>query len=95
MAQQYEGEKRPAQLLVTVKDRDALKGQYIRHNDTGEIFKIFEIGREGVTAYQAEGFGAPVIPGGVEYLITWPSLKFKHRIMTHVADVEAPGHLKH
>lgn len=91
MAQQYEGESRPAQMAVNIEDRDALKEQYIRHRDTLEIFKIHNVGPEGVLAYRAEGFGAPVQPNSEEYLITWASLKYKHTIMVHVADVDVSG----
>lgn len=80
---------KPAELPVTIEDRNALIGQYIRHTDSSEIFKITEVGREGVTAYQVESFGGPVIPSTTQFMITWPSLKYKHRLMVHVADIDA------
>ena len=85
--QNYEGESRPAQMPVTINDRDGLKGQYIRHVDSDEKFLIVEVGREGVEARQVEGFGASVLPGSPEYMITWNSLKYKHKLMVHIADV--------
>ena len=85
----YNGHDAPAQLPVTIEDRAALKGQYIRHRDTDKIYKITEVGEAGVTAYIADGFGGPA--GGEQYLITWNSLKYKHLIMVHVADVETKG----
>jgi hypothetical protein len=88
----YNGHDAPAQMPVTIEDRKALVGQYIRHRNSDEIFKITEIGRDGVIAYQAEGFGGPT--GGDKYLITWNSLKYKHLIMVHVADIDTkPGEL--
>jgi hypothetical protein len=86
----YNGHDAPAQMLVTIEDRKALVGQYIRHRKSDGIFKITEIGPDGVIAYQADGFGGP--HGGEQHLITWASLKYAHLIMVHVADVETkPG----
>lgn len=83
------GKNAPAEIAVRIEDRAALIGQYLRHVDSGEIYKITEAGQEGVTAYQVEGFGAPVSKHSTCYLITWTSLKHKHRIMVHVADIAA------
>jgi len=91
MAQEFEGQHRPAQVLMTVEDWSKFKGQYIRHNDTKEIFKILEVGSEGVTCYQVAHFGADPDMDGQEYLVTWPSLQYKHRVMVHVSDVAAPS----
>ena len=88
MANPINGQRKPAQVAVIIESREGLIGQYIRHADTDEIFKITEVGRQGVTAYRADGFGGPVSKASQEYLITWASLKYKHRIMTHVADVK-------
>ncbi len=80
----------PAQMPVTIEDRKALVGQYIRHRDDDTIFKITEIGPDGVIAYQAEIFGGNTL--GEQHLITWASLKYKHLIMVHVADIDTkPG----
>lgn len=86
------GHNGPAEIPVVIENRDALIGQYCRHVDGGEIYKITEVGREGVTAFQAEGFGGPVSTSSDQFLITWASLKYKHRIMVHVADVETKPH---
>lgn len=85
-----QGNNNSAEMPVAIEDRNALIGQYIRHTDSNEIFKITEVGREGVTAYQVESFGSPVIPSTTQFMITWASLKYKHRIMVHVADIDAP-----
>lgn len=74
---------------VQVEDRQALKGQYIRQRKTGVIFKILDVGDEGVTAYQAEGFGGDTF--GPENLITWKALAFIYRIMVHVSDIDVKG----
>ncbi len=79
-------------IALRVEDFAALKNKYFRHNDSGEIYKIAEVGDAGVTAYRAEGFGGPA--GGEQYLITWNSLRYKHRVMVHAMDVDAkPGDL--
>ena len=84
------GTWRPAVMPARFDDFTKMAGQYIRHNDSGEIYKIAEVGRDGVTAYRAEGFGGPA--GGQEFLITWASLRHKHTFMVHVADIETkPG----
>lgn len=86
------GHSKPADMYAKVEDRAALKGQYIRHVDSGDVFKIHDVGLAGVTCYQAEGFLGPT--GGQEFLITWSSLKYKHKILVHVADVKTkPGDL--
>ncbi len=86
------GQDKPADMFARVEDRAALKGQYIRHNDNGEVYKIVDVGLAGVTCYRADGFGGPA--GGEEYMITWSSLKYKHKILVHVADIETkPGDL--
>ncbi|MGI9251153.1 MAG: hypothetical protein ACR2PR_08145 [Pseudohongiellaceae bacterium] len=86
--EQFNGQNRPAQMPVTIEDRDALKGQYIRHNDSLEILKIVKVVGDGVIAYLVEGFGAEVNPNTDEFLVTWASLKYKHRVMVHVSDVD-------
>ncbi len=79
-------------IALRVEELTAMKKQYIRHNDSGEIYKIADVGEAGVTCYRADGFGGPA--GGEQYLITWNSLKYKHRFMVHAADVDAkPGDL--
>jgi hypothetical protein len=86
------GEYRPAQLPVKIEDRAALVGQYVRHRDSLEIFLITEVGRDGVTTYQVEGFGASIGYNSDQVFLTWNSLKYKHLIMVHVADVDTkPG----
>jgi hypothetical protein len=86
---------KPAELPVTIEDRNALIGQYIRHVDSAKIFKITEVGRDGVTVDQVKRFGDAVIPSTTQFMITWASLKYKHRIMVHVADVDIkPEHLQ-
>ena len=82
------GAKGPAQMPVSIEDPAALIGQYCRHNDSGEIYKIEEVGAEGVTAKQCDGFGGTPLPSSPEYLITWKSLKYKHRIMVHLQDID-------
>lgn len=85
----------PDQIAAKVEDAADLIGQYFRHNDSGEIYKITEVGEQGVTAYLADGFGAPVSTSSAQYLVTWKSLKYKHRIMVHATDIEAkPDHLQ-
>lgn len=93
--QNFEGESRPAQMPVAIEDQRAMIGQYIRHIDSEEIFKITEVGREGVTAYHAEGFGGPVSLMSAQFMITWASLKYKHRFMVHAATVDVkPEHMQ-
>ncbi len=90
-----DGTKGPAHMLAAIPNREAMVDQYIRHVDTGEIFQIKYVGREGVTAYRADGFGEPAKITGDTFEITWRSLKYKHRFMVHVADIEAkPEHLQ-
>ncbi len=88
MSEFINGKDRPAQLPVSIEDREALKGQYIRHNDSLEILKIVKIDNNGVIAYLVDGFGDEPNPNTDEFLVTWASLKYKHRIMVHVSDVE-------
>jgi len=83
------GKNAPAEIAVKIEDRAALIGQYCRHVDSAVIYKITEAGQAGVTAYQVEGFGAPVSTSSTQFLITWKSLRYKHRIMVHVADIAA------
>lgn len=86
------GEWKPADMPARFDDYTKMKGLYIRHNDSAEIYKITEVGSAGVTCYRADGFGGST--GGEQYLITWNSLKYKHTFMVHVADVETkPGDL--
>ncbi len=71
---------------VVVEDPKALVGQYIRQRKTQEIFKITEVGREGITCYQAEGFGGGI--GGPEILLTWRLFRAMYRLMVHVSDID-------
>lgn len=74
---------------VEVQDRKALIGQYIRQRKTGEIFKILDVGDEGLTVYQAEGFGGGT--GGPEILLTWKAFTWMYRIMVHISDIDVKG----
>jgi len=75
---------------VIVEDRKVFKGQYLRHMRTDEIFYCTDIGRDGITCYQAEGFSGQW--GGPQIFITWKAVKALYSIMVHVCDIETkPG----
>ena len=76
-------------MYVKVEDRKAMVGQYIRHNQSKLIYKIMQAGRNGVTALQAEGFGG--LTFGENVFITWRSLKYAHKFMVHVSDIDVKG----
>ena len=71
---------------VVVEDVDCLKGQYLRHRREGTVWKITDVGREGVTTYQAEGYGLD--PFGPETLITWRCFAALYLIMVHAGEID-------
>lgn len=82
--------KGQSRVPVRMESATSFKGQYLRHMRTDEIFYCTDAGREGITVYQAEGFGGAW--GGDEILITWRAIQPLYAIMVHVADIDTkPG----
>jgi hypothetical protein len=74
---------------VHVPDRNALKGQYIRNNRDNTIYRIADVGKRGITAYEASGFEGPT--SGPEVLITWRAMRKIYHLMVHAADIDTKG----
>lgn len=76
-------------ILAVVEDRDKLKGQYLRNTRDQRIYLIADVGREGVTVFEAETFGGQ--GSGDEILLTWRLVKRIYAIMVHAGEIDAKG----
>ena len=74
---------------VVVEDVDCLKGQYLRHKREGTVWKVVDVGRQGVTVYQAEHYGGET--GGPETAITWRCFAALYLIMVHAGEIDVQG----
>lgn len=71
---------------VVVEDLQSLKGQYLRNTRDQGMYKVLEVGRQGVTAYQVTHYGGD--PFGPEILITWRAVKAIYAIMVHAGEID-------
>lgn len=78
-----------SRLHVRVEAPSGFKGQYLRNMRDNQIYFCTDVGSDGVTVHQAEGFGGSW--GGPEILLTWRLVKARYALMVHVADIETKG----
>ena len=64
---------------VGVEDPKALIGKWIRNPETGELYKITDVGNEGVTAFMADEMGGKTY--GPPHLISWRLVQAKYNIL--------------
>ena len=72
---------------VVVQHPTALKGLYLRHTRDQTVWKVTDVGREGLTVYQADCYGGETY--GAETLLTWRLAKKIYAVMVHVAEIDA------
>jgi hypothetical protein len=73
---------------VWVEAGTGFKKQYLRNMKDDQIYYCTDVGSDGVTVHQAEGFGGSW--GGPEILLTWRLVKARYALMVHVSDIEIP-----
>ncbi len=73
-----------------VEHAEDLKGQYIKNSRDQRVYKVMDVGEQGLTLFEAEGFGGQTF--GDEILLTWRAFKAIYLIMVHLADIDTkPG----
>lgn len=72
---------------VVVQHPNALKGQYMRNTRDQTVWKVTDVGREGLTVYQVACYGGDTF--GPETTLTWRLAKKIYAVMVHVAEIDA------
>ena len=69
-----------------VEDLRSFKGQYLRHMREQTVWKVVDVGREGVTVYQVTHYGGDEL--GPETTLTWNLVKAMYAIMVHAGEID-------
>lgn len=75
-----------SELPVKVENLADLSGQYLKNTRDDRVYKITDVGREGVTVYEAHGYGGET--GGPEITLTWRLVKTIYVLLVHAAEID-------
>lgn len=71
-----------------IEDPNALVGQFIRHEDSGRIYRITGVELQGATVVEVEGMHLPALAEQECDLMTWSLIRHKYAVLVQADDIK-------